>query len=95
LHLLVPDVDLPWLDSLNPVNANQLYESVIRHFQTKQPTWVIEQTSWNRTMQVSDNLEQYISSIQSLAERLGKSERKNALFRARFTCPSEGNCCSK
>jgi hypothetical protein len=42
-------------------------------------------------MQVSDNLEQYISSIQSLAERLGKSERKNALFRARFTCPSEGN----
>ena len=95
LHLLVPDVDLPWLDSLNPVNANQLYESVIRHFQTKQPTWVIEQTSWNRTMQVSDNLEQYIFSIQSLAERLGKSERKNALFRARFTCPSEGNCCSK
>ena len=60
-HSLVPDVDLPWLDSLNPVNANQLYESVIRHFQTKQPTWVIEQTSWNRTMEVSDNLEQYIS----------------------------------
>ena len=76
LRLLVPDVDLPWLDSLNPVNANQLYESFIKHFQTKQPTWVIEQTLWNKTMQVGDNLEQYISSIQSLAERLGKSERE-------------------
>jgi uncharacterized coiled-coil protein SlyX len=53
----------------------------VQYYQTKQPTWIIEQALWNKTMQTGEDLEQYISTIQSLANRLNKSDQeKTAVF---------------
>lgn len=76
LRLLIPEVDLVWFDGLNPANKKQLYDSFIEHYQSKQPTWLLEQMLWTMTMKEGEDLEHYISSIQCLANRLGKSEKE-------------------
>jgi hypothetical protein len=48
----------------------------VQYYQTKQPTCIIKQILWNKTMQNGDDLEQYISTIQSLANRLYKSDQE-------------------
>lgn len=53
-----------------------MFDAVVQYYQTKQPTWIIEQTLWNKTMQTGKDLEQYISTIQSLTNRLNKSDQK-------------------
>ena len=53
-----------------------MYDSFVDYYQLKQPTWIIEQTLWNKTMQNGEDLEHYISTIQSLANRLNKSDQE-------------------
>lgn len=81
LRLLLPEVDLPWFDNLAINNQKDMFDAFVQYYQTKQPTWIIEQTLWNKTMQNGENLEQCISTIQSLANRLNKSDQeKTAAF---------------
>jgi len=55
------DIDLPWFDSLNLVNAiNHVIEDCNMHSHPKHPAWIIEPTIWHKRMQVGDDLEQYI-----------------------------------
>ena len=53
-----------------------MYDSFVDYYQLKQPTWIIEQTLWNKTMQNGEVLEHKISTIQSLANRLNKSDQE-------------------
>jgi hypothetical protein len=81
LRLLLPEVDLPWFDNLTINNQKDMFDIFVQYYQTKQPTWIIEQALWNKTMQTGEDLEQYISTIQSLANRLNKSDQeKTAVF---------------
>ena len=81
LRLLLPEVDLPWFDSLTINSTKTMFDAFIDYYQSKQPTWLIEQTLWNKTMQNGEDLDQYISTIQHLANRLNKSDQeKTAAF---------------
>lgn len=76
LRLLIPEADLSWFDSLQSANSQEMYDSFVEYFTSKQPHWMIEQSLWNKTMQPGEDLETYISSIQSLASRLDKTEKE-------------------
>lgn len=75
-RLLLPEAELSWFDKLEVCDIDELGDKFIEHFEAKQPQWMLEQTLWNRKMEVSEDLESYISSIQSLTERLNKDERE-------------------
>lgn len=74
LRLLIPDSDLPWIDGLKCASLDELYDAFLQHFQAKQPHWLLEQTLWSRIMQPGEDLERYISDIESLSHRLNKTD---------------------
>lgn len=76
LKLLIPDTDLSWFEALDVTSIDELYDSVLAYFHTKQPSWLLEQTLCNRQMTNNENLEAYISDIQLLSDRLSKTEKE-------------------
>lgn len=75
-RLLMPDNELSWFDSLTITTRDDIFDSFVDYFQSKQPHWIIEQSLWNKTMKQGENLETYISDIQTLSLRLGKSDKE-------------------
>jgi hypothetical protein len=33
-----------------------MFDAFVQYYQTKQPTWIIEQTLWNKTRQTGEDL---------------------------------------
>ena len=76
LKLLIPDTDLSWFEALDVTSIDELYDSVLAYFHTKQQSWLLEQTLCNRQMTNNENLEAYISDIELLSDRLSKTEKE-------------------
>jgi hypothetical protein len=74
--MLVPDSDVNWLENIEFASANELYEQLTEHFNSKTPIWLLEQTLWNRTMSKSGTLEDYYIKDRESCTRLQKSERE-------------------
>ena len=64
-RLLMPDNDLAWFDNLTIRIREDIYDAFTEYFQAKQQHWIIEQSLWNKTMRTGENIEHYISDIQS------------------------------
>lgn len=46
----MPDNELSWFDSLTITTRDDIFDSFVDYFQSKQPHWIIEQSLWNKTM---------------------------------------------
>lgn len=88
--LLLPPAST-WFDSLDPNilgDVKQLDAAFKDRFVNSQPTWLLEQQLWSRTMQPTEGLDAYVVAIDSLCGRLSKPEADRITSFVRGLLPS-------
>lgn len=91
LRLLLLPPASSWFDQLDSKvtgDVAKLHQAFKERFVLNQPSWLLEQQLWSRTMQPTEGLDSYLAAIDDFCARLGKSESDKVTSFVRGLLPS-------
>jgi len=91
LRLLLLPPASSWFDQLGTkitTNVTQLETAFRERFINNQPSWLLEQQLWSRAMLPTEGLDSYLTAVDTLCTRLGKTEADKITCFVRGLLPS-------
>lgn len=91
LHLLLLPPASSWFDQLDRKisgDVPKLHQVFKDRFVLNQPSWLLEQQLWARTMQPTEGLDSYVNAVDDPCARLGKTEADKVTCFVRSLLPS-------